>query len=136
MKKIISPSVLWLTSVAAQGQYKDPLIIANTDYLELSKKQKESGWICIGVSVVLITSAILLPTEIKNLEFYNDLNIPGSLFITGLLGIPMGVTELALSLRNKRKGINLLLRKETVRQLQNNKFSNADIPDLRLKISL
>ena len=136
MKKIIFSSFLWLTSVAAQGQYKDPLIITNTDYLELSKKQKKTGWICIGVSVVLITSAILLPTEIKNLEFYNDLNIPGSLFITGLLGIPMGISLLFLSSRNKRKGINLLLRKETVRQLQNNKFSNADIPDLRLKISL
>lgn len=129
MKKIIFTYLLWLTSVAAHSQYTDPLIIANTDYLELSKKQKKAGWKCIGVSVVLITTGALL---FKASPHEKD----GGFLVLGLSGIPLGIALLEASSRSKRKGINLLLRKETVRQLQNNKYSYANIPALSLKISL
>lgn len=44
MIKFILFSLLWLTGVAASGQFaKDPITIANTDFMQLSKKQKKAG---------------------------------------------------------------------------------------------
>lgn len=136
MKKIIFSSFLWLTSVTAHSQFRDPLIIANTDYLELSKKQKKGGWICIGVSVVSITTGAILSKVIGDEKESSGISIPGSFFLLGLFGIPLGIATLGSSARNKRKGISLLLRKETVLQLQHHRLTYAGIPTLSLKISL
>lgn len=136
MKKIILCSLLWLTSIAGHSQFRDPLKIANTDYLELSKKQKKGGWICIGASVVFITTGAILSKVIGDDSESSGISTAGCFFLTGLLGIPLGIGTLVASSRNKRKGINLLLRKETVLQLQKNRFSYAAIPALSLKLNL
>ncbi len=136
MKKIIFFSLLWLTSVAAHSQFTDPSIIANTDYLQLSKKQKKGGWICIGAGVVFITVGGILSKVIGDDSDGSGMSTAGSFYIAGLFCIPLGIGTLVASSRNKRKGINLLLRKETVLQLRNNRFSYALIPALGLKISL
>ena len=136
MRKIIFCSFLWLSSVSAHSQFRDPVIIANTDYLELSKKQKKGGWMCIGASIVFITAAGILSKVIDDDNESSGTSIAGGFFLTGLFGIPLGIGTLVTSSRNKRKGINLLLRKETVLQLQNNRFSYSVIPALSLKISL
>lgn len=131
MRKIIFCSFLWLSSVTAHSQFWDPLIIANTDYLELSKNQKKAGWIFIEAGAVVIITAVLL-----SIAFGTDGSTSGSLFLCSLVPIRKGLHLLVLSSKNRRKGINLLHRKETVLQLQNNRLGYAPIPTLSLKIIL
>ena len=133
MIKFILFSLFWLTSIIACGQFaKDPLTIANTDFMQLSKEQKKKGWICLGSGTMLIGIAYFLWE--KTGDDYSSSAF--GLAITGLLCIPFGIRLLLLSSRNKRKAIDLSLRKETSRLLQNGSFSKHVIPSLSLKINI
>ena len=87
----------------------------------------------MGVGAVLVTTAHLISAEISDYAFEE---IAGDIAITGLLCMTGGIHLLIISSKNKRKAINLSLKKETGLQLKKNRFSYAAIPALILKISL
>ena len=89
----------------------------------------------MGVGAVLITTGYFLSAE-NNYNSFDFEEIAGNLAITGLLCMTGGIRLLIISSKNKRKAINLSLKKETGLQLKKNSFSCHAIPALNLKIKL
>ena len=110
------------------------------DYLKKSKSQKTIAWILAGGGVGMAAIAIASYNygDIVNvIEGDNrSINTKGAFLIIGGITALSSIPFFIASGKNKRKGMSLSFKNETVPLLQNGSFANRPVPSLALKISL
>jgi phosphate/sulfate permease len=145
MKKQIAIMLLLTISATAFGQTDPPSqSFTSTDYLQKSKKQKTAAWIFLGTGTALITTALAIGlndaaealVSVLVLEPKSPPNTSEILFWTGLATATGSIPLFIASGKNKRKGMSLSFKNETVPQLLRQSFVYKSVPSLSLKINL
>jgi hypothetical protein len=145
MKKIIPLVLLLVISAASFSQQTTATAPAvKTDFLQKSKNQKTAAWILMGGGSLLgAVGFVFLLTEAAT-EFANIFeptpqktsNTGEILFYTGIVVMAGSIPLFISSHRNKKKGLSLSFKNETVPQLQKSSFVYKYLPSLTLRLSL
>jgi hypothetical protein len=133
MKKSITTFLILAVFTTGYGQQTTETIqeITKADYLKKSKNQKRAAWILAGVG----TLSVILGTIEVNPEYGENSN--SSFFLAGgLVAIGASVPLFIASARNKKKGMSLSFKNNTVPRLCNNNLNYISIPSISLKIGL
>ena len=132
MKKIITPILLLVLSITSFSQQSKPP--TREDYLNKSKRQHTIAWVLLagGASCVLIVPLAWGITTKNGGGF----QVVTGIFAAGLIAVPASIPLFIAAQRNKKKGMKLSFKNETIPQLQKDHFVNAPVPSLSLTISL
>ena len=133
MKKSIAIFLILAFFTAAHGQETNITIpeITKAEYLKKSKKQNTTAWVLLGTG-----SLSLLLGSIEVNPDYGESTNKGFLVIGGLAMIGASVTMFTASARNKKRGMSLSFKNDTVPKLRNNTLSYSSTPSICLKIGL
>ena len=133
MKKSITTFLILAVFTTGYGQQTTETIqeITKADYLKKSKNQKTAAWILAGVG----TLSVILGTIEVNPD-YGENNNSSFFLVGGLVAIGASVPLFIASARNKKKGMSLSFKNNTVPRLRNNNLNYSSIPSIGLKIGL
>ena len=135
MKKIIICAMLLIIATATFSQQsKSSPFLTKQDYLRKSKHQKIAAWVLLPVG----TAMILTGTYSVIASPYFDLpTTPGIIIIgMGAASVLGSIQLFHASRENKKKGMSLSFKNETIQQLQKSSFVYRPVPSLVLKIRL
>ena len=133
MKKSIFTFIILAFFTATYGQETTITIpeITKAEYLKKTKNQKKAAWILLGTGSL----AIILGTIEVNPN-YGENNNSSFFLVGGLIAIGASVPLFIASARNKKKGMSLSFKNNTVPRLRNNNLNYSSIPSIGLKIGL
>lgn len=139
MKKLIAFLLILVVSTASFSQTTTPSP-EKADYLKKSKSQKTAAWLLAGGGVV---TAIIAASSYTIVDFGSDIfegtnktTTAAVFFAIGGVAALSSIPLFIASGRNKRKGMSLSFKNETVPQIQKNSFVYRAIPSLTIKMSL
>jgi hypothetical protein len=149
MKKIIVLTMLLAISATSFSQQTTSSpALTEQDYLKKSKGLKTAAWLLLGggfactiTGYVILKNSVLAGDNFFGIsyntgELDKDFVAGEIFFFTGAAAILGSIPLFIASSRNKRKGMSLSFKNETILQLQKNSFVYSSIPSLTLKISL
>lgn len=133
--------MLLVVSVTSFNQQKKSSgNLTKQDYLKKSKTQKTVAWILVGsgAGLVVIAIATTSTTDVWRAVFGDNsgLSSGATLFAIGGVITLSSIPLFIVSAKNKRKGMSLSFKNETVPQFLKSSFVNRSAPSLSLKISL
>jgi hypothetical protein len=131
MKKSITIFLILAFCTAVNGQRTTIPEITKANYLKKSKHQKRAAWILLGIGSLATFSGII---EVN--PNYGESTNRAFLFIGGLVMIGASVPMFTESVRNKKRGMILSFKNNTVPQLRNNNLGYSSVPSISLKIGL
>ena len=120
-----------LATTALSQQNNPAPVLTKQDYLKKSKKQKTAAWILAGVG----TLSVILGTIEVNPD-YGENNNSSFFLVGGLVAIGASVPLFIASARNKKKGMSLSFKNNTVPRLRNNNLNNSSVPSISLRVGL
>ena len=131
MKKSIATFLIFAFFTAACGQETNITIpeITKAEYLKKSKKQKTTAWVLLGAG-----SLSLLLASIEVNPDYGESTNRAFLAIGGLVMIVASVPTFTASARNKKRGMSMSFKNDTVPRLRHNTLSYSSIPSISLKL--
>ena len=132
MKKIIVFGMLLMLTVNTFSQQTVPApTLTSADYQSKSKHQKKIGMtLLLGGAGCALVGSVLVAIITRSIE-------AGAIIMAaGLISIPASIPFFIAASRNKKKGMSLSFKNETVPQIQNGSFTTRYAPSLTLKISL
>lgn len=141
MKSIFSIILLCCTISLFSQQTTSTPVLSKSDYLKKSKNQKKIAWILLGGGGALVLTGIIIPKgEITHQGFLgNDYKNDGkkSAFkSTGALLMLGSIPLFLASSKNKKKGMSVSFKNETVPNIYRQSIVSLPLPSLALKISL
>jgi len=133
MRKSIATFLVLTFVTAAYGQQTTLPApeLTKADYLKKSNRQKSAAWILAGAG----TLSVILGTIQVNPD-YGENNNNSFFLVGGLVAIGVSVPLFIASARNKKKGMSLSFKNNTVPRLRNNNLNYSSIPSIGLKIGL
>jgi drug/metabolite transporter (DMT)-like permease len=152
MKTTIFLGMLLIVSAATFSQQTNPSpSLTKQDYLQKSKHQKTAAWWLLGGGLALSTTSVLIGA-LKATEDYttiitgiftgtdptpqNNYTAATILFVVGTAAMVSSVFCFIASGKNKRKGMSLSFKTETIPPLQKGSFVFRSVPSLSLAIRL
>ena len=120
-----------LATTALSQQNNPAPILTKQDYLKKSKNQKTAAWILAGVG----TLSVILGTIEVNPD-YGENNNSSFFLVGGLVAIGASVPLFIASAKNKKKGMSLSFKNNTVPRLRNNNLNNSSVPSISLRVGL
>ena len=132
MKNNIICILLMVLATTALSQQNNPApVLTKQDYLKKSKNQKTAAWILAGVG----TLSVILGTIEVNPD-YGENNNSSFFLVGGLVAIGASVPLFIASARNKKKGMSLSFKNNTVPRLRNNNLNYSSVPSISLRVGL
>jgi len=132
MKKNIICILLMVLATTALSQQNNPApIFTKQDYLKKSKNQKTAAWILAGVG----TLSVIFGTIEVNPD-YGENNNSSFFLVGGLVAIGASVPLFIASAKNKKKGMSLSFKNNTVPRLRNNNLNYSSVPSISLRVGL
>jgi len=131
-----------LFSLAQKHSTRKPL--TREDYLTLSKSQKQTGWILLGIGTAVTVAGILVINDVENSNSgLEDLDSDlaqaagGAVLIgAGITGVVFGIVKITQSGRNARKAADISFTNQRVLQAGYKGVALVSQPALTLKIHL
>ncbi|MEO5946508.1 MAG: hypothetical protein ABIP79_06795 [Chitinophagaceae bacterium] len=143
MQKIIICFTMLLFSAALFSQQTTTAtpILTKTDYLQKSKKQNTTARILLGSGEALVLIGIIFPKgEITHEGFlwndYKNDGIKATCILSGTLLMLGSIPFFIASTKNKKKGIRLSFKNETVPDIYRQSIISLPLPSLAIKINL
>lgn len=135
MKRIFIFTMMLILSGTSFSQQINPSpTMTREDYLKKSKNQKTAAWVLLGGGTVLIGTGFLIGDRKES--SFDDAATGGIIAGIGVLSAIGSIPLFIASGRNKRKGLSLSFKNETVPQIHKTAIVYQVIPSLTLKISL
>lgn len=131
MKRSILIFLILAFFTAARGQETNITIpeITKAEYLKKSKKQKTTAWVLLSTGSL----SLLLGSVEVNPDYGKSTNRV-FLLIGGLVMVGASITLFTASARNKKRGMSLSLKNDTVPKLRHNTLGYSSAPSISLKI--
>ena len=120
-----------LATTALSQQNNPAPVLTKQDYLKKSKNQKTAAWILAGVG----TLSVILGT-IKVNPDYGENNNSSFFLVGGLVAIGASVPLFIASARNKKKGMSLSFKNNTMPRHRNNNLNYSSVPSISLRVGL